>query len=142
MTATSTCYAMSCGHVEPGMVATCPKCGRKMRSGKAVRVLGGLMTTCGLFLIGLMGTITVRMLPMLRHPGAEMPGGSRFTGTADQAQLILTLFAVVIAFGVLATGVGGFQLATGRRSRRATVGMLAFSAILFFVARGTRLALS
>jgi hypothetical protein len=43
--------------------------------------------------------------------------GERFTGTAAQGALILTLFSLVIAFGLIAVINGLFQIKTGRRSK-------------------------
>ena len=142
MTVTSTCYSLSCGHAVEGNVADCPRCGRRMRSSRAVRTLGVTMALCGMFLVGLMGTITFKMLPVLMHPGVDAYGGGRFNGTDEQASMILSMFGLVIAFGAAAMGIGGWQAVTGRRNRTVTIAILAFAALLFFVARATKAALS
>ena len=60
------------------------------------------MLACGLFLIGLMGVIAVNIAPQMLHPGQDI-GGSTWTGTAEQGRMALTLFSMVIAFGLVAT---------------------------------------
>jgi hypothetical protein len=134
MADTSTCYSFTCRTTVDGIVATCPKCGTKMRTPARVRGLGWFLLLIGLFLVGFMGIITWNMAPMLLHPGDSSDGGSRFTGTAEQAQSIFWLFAIVIAFGAATMVNGGFQIATGRRNRWITVGTLGVAAILFVVA--------
>jgi hypothetical protein len=133
MTATSNCKSFTCNTVVEGEVKTCPKCGKKMMSSKTLRILGGLSLACGLILLGLMGTITVAMLPMLLHPN---PGGSSgFTGTAEQAQSALYLFAAVMVFGLFATLSGLFQIIAGRRSRIAIVLTFVLAIALFVYVR-------
>src|SRR3712207_2705890 len=73
----SNCY--SCGFA--GEVAgKCPSCSRPVRTAKVVRRLGWLQLLIGLFLVGLMGTITYNLAPALLNPAAATDG-SRFTGT-------------------------------------------------------------
>ena len=134
MTKTSTCFSLTCGHVVPGSVATCPKCGSKMRTSKTIRILGGLMLACGLLLIGLMGTITLNIAPQMLHPGQEI-GGSTWNGTAEQGRMALTLFSMVIAFGLVATLTGLWQIATGQRSRIVLVVVILLAVALFAYAR-------
>lgn len=105
-----------------------------MRTSKAIRILGGLMLACGLFLIGLMGTITLNIAPQMLHPGQEI-GGSTWTGTAEQGRMALTLFSMVIAFGLIATLTGLWQIATGQRSRVVLVVVILLAAALFAYAR-------
>jgi hypothetical protein len=112
-----------------------------MRSSAFVRRLGLVMLLCGLFLVGLMGTITFYMTPLLLHPGAEVAGGGRFTGDAEQARTILQLFWAVIAFGVAAMAAGAWQMITARRDRLVTIGILVLAGLLFLAARATGLML-
>ena len=133
MTATSNCKSFTCNTIVEGQVKTCPKCGKKMMSSKTIRILGGVSLACGVFLLGLMGTITVALLPSLLHPN---PGGSSgFTGTAEQARTALYLFAAVMVFGLFATLSGLFQVIAGRRSRVAIVLTFVLAIALFFYVR-------
>ena len=142
MTAKSICYAPLCGHSVEGNVRDCPECGKRMRTPKTVRILGGVMFACGLFITGMMAVILSYLSPTLGRPGQEMPGGSRFTGTADQASMILQLFWLLIAFGVAAMAAGLWQMITARRDRIVVIGVLLLAVILFFVARETKIMLS
>ena len=137
MAETSTCFDLRCGYSMEGRAATCPKCGRKMSSSRTVRIYGTVLVLCGLFLLGLMGTITWTMWPMLMQPGAETAGGSRFTGTADDAEMILWLFALVMLFGLVSLMTGLWQVTTGRRNRWVAIASLGLAAILILYARWT-----
>ena len=110
----SSCY--SCGHVTNEAVSVCPKCGKRLRTAKQVRRLGWLQLAIGVFLIGLMGTITYNLAPALLQAG-ESTDGARFTGTPQQAQLILGLFGMVLVFGLGSILSGLWQIKTGRRNK-------------------------
>lgn len=127
----SSCY--NCGHVTNEVADSCPKCGRRLRTAKQVRRLGWLQLLIGLFLVGLMGTITYNLAPaLLPLPGAPQ-GGARFTGTPEQAQLILALFGLVIAFGLGSILSGLWQIKTGRRNKWLFIAMvLLFIVLIFF----------
>lgn len=119
MEESSSCY--SCGHVTSDVAAAaqCPKCGRRLRTAKQVRRLGWLQLLIGVFLVGLMGTITYNLAPSLLPSAATTTtrGGARFTGTPQQAQLILGLFGMVIVFGLGSILSGLWQIKTGRRNK-------------------------
>lgn len=141
MTDISNCYSPTCRNTVEGVVAQCPNCGTKMRTPAKVRQFGWFLLVLGLFLMGFMGLITWNMAPMLLHPGEASGGGSRFTGTADQARSIFWLFAVVIAFGAATAANGGFRIATGRRNRWITIGTFGLAATLLVVTWFTNRAL-
>ena len=111
----STCNSPTCAYTVEGDLAVCPKCGGPMRPVRESRLRGWALLLLGLLLVGMMGTITFYMTPQLMHPGVETAGGSRFTGTAQQARLILYLFWALIAFGALTMVNGVYQIATGRQ---------------------------
>ena len=96
------------------------------------RIRGWILVPLGLFLVLLMGAIAWTLLPPLLSPGIEA-GGSTFTGTEEQAQLIFGIFGLVIAFGMLCIANGSFMIATGRRSPALTVVTLLVFAILFAI---------
>jgi hypothetical protein len=131
MPETSKCLSFSCRETVEGAVETCPKCGTRMRTPKMVRRLGWLLLLLGLFLVGLLGTITWNLAPSLLHPYAP---DSNFTGTAEQAGMILRLFAVVIIFGIGTMINGAYQIVTGRRNAWITAGTLGLAVVLFIVA--------
>ncbi|HEX8636306.1 MAG TPA: hypothetical protein VF703_19450 [Pyrinomonadaceae bacterium] len=129
MEESSSCY--SCGHVTSEVAAQCPKCGRRLRTARQVRRLGWLQLAIGVFLVGLMGTITYNLAPSLLPPAAETRGGGAgFTGTPEQAQLILALFGLVIAFGLGSILSGLWQIKTGRRNKWLFIVMLVLFVVL------------
>jgi len=132
MTKTSSCYNLTCGHVEPGTVARCPRCGSKTRTSKSIRILGGILLAIGIFLVGLMGAVTINMAPTMLSPG-ETIDGSTFTGTAEEAKLFLGLFGLVIVFGIAAIVNGLWQLISGRRNRVVLFITLALAALLYAI---------
>jgi len=134
----SNCY--SCGFAGEAAGNRCPNCGGRLRSAKVVRRLGWLQLLIGLFLVGLMGTITYYLAPALLNPAAATEG-SRFTGTPGQALMILALFGLVITFGVGSIASGLWQIATGRRNKWIFILMLALFVVLLLVAWLTRASL-
>ena len=140
MADTSTCYSLACGETVEGTVEKCPKCGGKTRTSKTVRRLGWLLLLIGLFLVGFMGMITWKLLPSLMPVGDTL-GTDTFTGTEEQAQMVLGLFGLVIAFGFASIFNGTWQIATGRRNRLVTFLTLGLAALLFGAAWFTRQAL-
>ena len=135
MAETSTCFDLRCGYAVPGRVDTCPRCGRKMRSSRTVRAYGAVMMVCGIILLGMMGTITVLLWPQLMNPGREMAGGTTFTGSAGDAEMILWLFGLVLLFGLVALLTGLWQVATGRRNRWVAIIAVALGAAIFVYGR-------
>lgn len=126
----SSCY--SCGHVTYETGNKCPKCGRRLRTAKQVRLLGWLQLAIGVFLVGLMGTITYYVAPLMLRAG-ETTGTSRganFTGTPGQAQMILALFGMVIVFGLGSMLSGLWQIKTGRRNKWLFIVMLVLFVVL------------
>ncbi|HZF86589.1 MAG TPA: hypothetical protein VE084_23965 [Burkholderiaceae bacterium] len=95
-----------------------------MRSARQVAVLGAISLVIGLLLAVGMAVIAWRLAPGMLNPGVPDADGSRFTGTAAQGRQALVLFASVAAVGVFSALGGGWQLATGRRSRALLVLML------------------
>ena len=130
MEESSSCY--SCGHVTNEAVSRCPECGRRLRTAKQVRRLGWLQLVIGVFLVGLMGTITYNLAPLMfpARPPAAGRSGARFTGTPEQAQLILGLFGMVMVFGLGSIVSGVWQIKTGRRNKWLFIVMVALFVVL------------
>ncbi len=129
MEESSSCY--SCGLVTNEVVTQCPKCGRRLRTARQVRRLGWMQLAIGMFLVGLMGTITYNLAPLLLPTSvAPATGGARFTGTPEQAQMILGLFAMVIVFGLGSIVSGLWQIKTGRRNKWLFIVMVGLFVVL------------
>jgi MFS family permease len=96
-----------------------------------MRVRGWLQLVIGLFLVGFMGTITYRLAPSLLGIYTTEDGG-KFTGTPEQAKMILSLFGLVIGFGFMSMVSGLWQIVTGRRNKWIFIFMLALFVILIF----------
>jgi MFS family permease len=111
-------------------VEKCPKCGKSLRSARQVRRLGWLQLACGVFITGLMGTVTYNVAPLMLRPGEETAGGGRFSGTGEQALLIFGIFGLVITFGLMAIVSGLYQIKTGRRNNWIFVVMLVLFGVL------------
>jgi hypothetical protein len=97
------------------------------------RLLGWVQLVLGLFLVGVMGTITYNLAPSMLRPGVSAGGGG-FTGTAEQGLLILGLFGLLIAFGTGSVASGLWQIATGRRNKWIFVLMLALFVLVMLAA--------
>ena len=135
----SSCY--SCGHTTSEVATQCPKCGRRLRTAKQVRFLGWLQLLIGFFLVGLMGTITYNLAPMMFPPTEVRGSGARFTGTPEQAQMILGLFGMVIAFGLGSIASGLWQIKTGRRNKWLFIIMVVLFVVLILFSWFRRAAL-
>lgn len=108
-----------------------------MRTARFVRRLGWAQLVIGLFLVGLMGTITFIVAPIMLQPG-EIDRGSTFTGSPEQAQLILGVFGLVIVFGLGTVVSGLWQIITGRRNRWIAIVMLGMIALLVIAGSALR----
>ncbi|HEX8640312.1 MAG TPA: hypothetical protein VF704_04055 [Allosphingosinicella sp.] len=113
----STCNSPTCAFTTEGDLAICPKCGGSMRAVRESRARGWILVLLGLFMVGMMGVITMNMMPSLMSPGVDSADGGRFTGTAEQARLILYLFWALIAFGAFMALNGVHQIRTGYNSK-------------------------
>jgi hypothetical protein len=132
MPAYTVCRDSKCATLIEGKVDACPKCGGPMRSVGESPWRGIVLLLCGLFLLVVMGVITWNIYPTLTNPG-ETIEGSTFTGTADQAQITLLLFAAVIVFGLVATANGIYMLVTKQQSKVFMFVSLGIAALLLII---------
>ncbi|MEA3045863.1 MAG: hypothetical protein QOJ53_195 [Sphingomonadales bacterium] len=130
MTDRSTCPSPLCGITVEGSLKKCPQCGWAMRGTRNIRARGWALLVCGLFLLGLMGSITWTMLPTLLYPERAFVEGT-YTGTPEQAHTFLNLFLLVLLFGALGTVNALYMIATGRQNRWFVIGTLLLAAILY-----------
>ena len=135
------CYALRCGFTSDEPIEVCPKCGRKMRTATSVRVYGVLQLALGLFLAIFMGVITLYLLPMMMQPGQTTGSGSRFTGTSQQAILILSFFGLIIGFGFASSLAGLWQIVMARRNKWIVWSIVGMSLILWIAVNAVYTAL-
>ena len=103
-----------CGYAGSRAITRCPECSSWMPRARGIRIRGGILIFLGLILVGMMGTISIVVAPIMFSDGSG--GGSKFSGTPGQAFLIMGLFGAVIVFGVSCILSGIWQIITGRRS--------------------------
>jgi hypothetical protein len=128
----SVCNDPKCAELVEGRASICPKCGGPMRAAGESPVTGIVLIVIGLFLLGVMGTITMALLPSLLRPGQELADGGSFTGTAEQARMVLILFGLVLAFGLMAVLNGLYMIVTRRQSWAFIIGTLMLAGLIVF----------
>lgn len=128
----SVCTDPKCAELVEGRAAVCPTCGGAMRAVGESPVRGIVLLVIGLFLLGLMGTISWALLPGLTHPGQTLADGSRFDGTPEQARMVLLLFGLLLAFGLMAALNGIYMIATRRQSWLFIIATLVLAGLIVF----------
>ena len=103
-----------CSYASSESVTKCPECDSWMPRAQGIRRRGWVLIVLGFLLVAMMGTITFLTAPAMLSRGAS--SGAGFTGTPEQATLILGLFGIVMVFGITCIGSGLWQIVTGRRS--------------------------
>lgn len=132
MAAVWTCNAPTCGRTVDTKTETCPKCGGPMRRVGEAPWRGWVLILCGIILVGMMGAILAAIGGDLGEAAATGTSDG-FTGTAEQARMILYLFYVIIAFGLLSLVNGVYQLVTGAQHKAFIVATLLLVVVLFVV---------
>lgn len=126
----SKCYA--CGYETYESASFCAQCGARMPR-RWSRRYGWVLLLCGLLITGTIGAVLYYTAPLLLRPGVSI-GGSRFSGTAAQASVILGILGMVALFGVTATAYGLWQIKTGRRNRKVVYFVVGLAALLYLIA--------
>jgi hypothetical protein len=129
-----------CDFRAPDKATRCPQCGGWIRRAQRIRRLGVVMIFIGIVLVGMMGTITVLLAPMMLSAGTST-SGAKFEGTPEQGLLILGLFGLIIVFGLVAIAAGVFQIVTGRRSIWIVILVIGLALVLYVMATAVRTAL-
>ena len=97
--------------------ANCPKCGKKLRTSKNIRIRGGVQLITGLFLVAMMAGLS-GFIWYLTHKSSLNADEQR--RIAEQQTLFLGLyafFAIIALFGLNGVVMGVWQLAFGRRNK-------------------------
>lgn len=102
-----------------GSNITCPRCGKNhFLTAKNVRTRGTILVIVGLFLIALIGGISIFLAVLLFGSANQTPEGTRRVQEAMPMLLVVYgLFALLIAFGLNSLISGIWMLVTGRRNR-------------------------
>ena len=102
-----------------GANITCPRCGKNhFLTAKNVRTRGTILVIVGLFLIALIGGISIFLAVLLFGSANQTPEGTRRVQEAMPMLLVVYgLFALLIAFGLNSLISGIWMLVTGRRNR-------------------------
>ena len=127
-----------CTYIANDDVARCPECGSWIRKAQGIRRRGWLMMVLGVFLVVLMGAITILLAPSMLAAGSP---GTAFSGTPEQAILFLGLFGVIIVFGFTSIASGIWQIVTGRRNIRIVIVILVLAFLLIVAGSAARSAL-
>lgn len=138
MAAYNVCRDPKCATLVEGKVPACPKCGGAMRTVGESPARGILLLVLGLMLFIGMGIVFLNTYQTFSNPGLEVDG-TRFTGTFEQGRQALTLFAVVIVFGLVAIANGIYMLVTKQQSKVfifLTLGLAAILLVFTFVILG------
>jgi hypothetical protein len=104
-----------------------------MQSRRWSRRFGWGLAICGLVITGLMAPVLYHLLPLLLRPGVDT-GGMRFSGSAQQARLVLGVLGAVFVFGATALAYGIWQIRTGQRSKKVIYFIVGLAAAMFFTA--------
>jgi len=127
-----------CSYVAGDDVVRCPECGSWMRKAQGIRRRGWVLIFLGFLLVAMMGMVTFMVAPAMLSAGSA---GARFTGTQEQAMLILGLFGLVIGFGFTCVVSGVWQIVTGRRNIWIVILILGLTFLLIVAGGAVRKAL-
>jgi hypothetical protein len=116
-----------CNYVAEQDVTRCPQCKAWMPKARSIRRRGFLLVFIGLFLEVMMTVISIMVVPTML---SKSPTGAGFTGTPEQASLIMTLFGLIILFGFMSIVIGMWQVVTGRRNIWLVLLMLLVTVVL------------
>ena len=118
-------------------LAKCPQCGSRLQSAKKVRILGWLLLVIGTGLVIFMGALAVMLAQIIA--GSGDPGATtRFTGGPEEVTLIVTVFGLVISFG-LASMVGGvWQIWYGKPNKKLMVVMFVVAGLLIVIGKAIK----
>ena len=118
-------------------LAKCPQCGSRLQSAKKVRILGWLLLVIGAGLVIFMGTLAVILGQIIAS--SEEPGATtRFTGGPEAVTLIVTVFGLVISFGLASMAGGVWQIWYGKPNKKIMVGMFVVAGLLLVIGKAIK----
>ena len=123
-----------CSFETTDSLSRCPNCGGRLQSARKVRILGWILLALGAFLVIFMGTLGIYLGKIISQTG-ESKSTTRFTGGPQDVALIVTVFGLVIAFGVASMTGGIWQIVYGKPNRKLMVAMFLVAGILVVIAR-------
>jgi hypothetical protein len=115
-------------------MGTCPQCGRTLSKTSTIRLLGWALVLPGGLLAAGMTVLTVNVARMMGNAG-DPGAGSRFTGDAGEAAVILAVLGSVIALSLSFVAAGAWQIIFGRRNKLIIVAVLALAAVVYLLGR-------
>jgi protein-S-isoprenylcysteine O-methyltransferase Ste14 len=120
------CFA--CYYQAESQHKQCPKCGSKnFLSATNVRVRGGVIALCGLFVAGLMGAISIWLW---QHFANDPDALAKIQQEKTTYLAIFGLFGLLIVLGLHFVLTGGWMLILGKRNKFLVWAMLVFVGIV------------
>jgi uncharacterized paraquat-inducible protein A len=107
-----TCY--KCAYETETADVRCPRCGKKLFTKAETRVLGGVLTALGAFLMVVMGAIIIFFVGLMSQSGKS--SGAKFNGSKNDALLVFAILGFVLLFGFTSFIAGLWQLIFARRN--------------------------
>jgi hypothetical protein len=123
---------IACGHTTYKFASHCPQCGSPIQSRRWSRRFGIGLFLCGSFITGVIGTVAWFTMPAILRAGQEVDGNT-FSGTRQQALMVLTVYGIVAAFGLTTMIYGIWQVRTGRRNLKVIGFAISLLALLFLI---------
>ena len=110
--------------------ADCPKCGKKLRTAKNIRVRGVIQIVTGVVLVALMIGLAVFIGVAVMNAEQDAAQAKRIAGEKTLFVGIYGLFAVITLFGLNGIAMGAWQLTFGRRNKVFIWIMIALLAVI------------
>jgi hypothetical protein len=124
-----TCF--KCNYEGDTAESLCPRCGKKLKSSKNLRIRGGIIIASGGFLIVFVGAIAAFVAYLLFSGTMQIPH-SQAARTGLMMVLVFGVLGYLMLFGLIALINGIYMLKTGRRSLVLMWVMLGMVFILIF----------
>lgn len=112
----------------------CPNCGSRLQSAAKVRILGWVLLVIGTGLVLFMGGLGLYLAQLIARSG-EPGQTTRFNGGPEDVALIITIFGLVICFGLASMAGGIWQIKYGKPNRKLMVGMFIVAGLLLVIGR-------
>jgi hypothetical protein len=97
--------------------ANCPKCGKKLRTSKNIRVRGGVQLVTGAFLVLMMAGLSGFIWYLTHKASLSADEQRRILEQKTMFMGLYAFFAIIGLFGLNGIVMGVWQLAFGRRNK-------------------------